>query len=191
MIKSVFSNRWVTPPGGCYEYGIGGDVVTAKKSHEIEILARELRRKHGLSTDGDMLMHVMDYMCPQLPDGFCTKPSTVTSVKSDEVKHNTALLFPGRCATPDVIERRETVCVECPKHTRRGFCVDCTGLLDWVYRGFNGKRGRFPADRALGVCLCDKVLAAAGATAAERPLVPGAGYPDNCWRLSDAKKETP
>jgi hypothetical protein len=186
-----FQSVNATPAGGCYEYGIGDEIVTAKDRAGICRQVHLLRRKHGLETSGDGFRYVMEYMCPRLPDGFCTSPSHVKYLHAGEVKERTARLFALRCATSDVIERRMETCVACDRHTRNGFCVDCTGLLQWIYRGYAGRRGQLPADRALGVCLCDEVLAAAGATVAERPLTEGVAYPAGCWRVAKpAKNET-
>jgi hypothetical protein len=186
-----FQSIHATPPGGCYEYSLNGETVTSLNVFDICAKTRHLRSKHGLETPGDGMRYVMEYMCPGLPNGFCTTPSTVKQVKAEKVKANTALLFSQISAPMDVIEKRMEACVECPQHTRRGFCVDCTGLLDWVYRGYQGLRGKLPADRALGVCLCDEVLAAAGATVDSRPLVTGIEYPEKCWRKPKESTNAP
>ena len=179
-----FQTASATPPGGCYEYAIGDDVVVSKNRFEMLRKVAELRTKHGLPTVGDGMKYLMEYMCPRLPDGFCTKPSAVKSYRVEEVKRDTAGLFTAMLAASDDIERRMEVCVACPSHTTRGFCVDCNGLLEWLYRGFTGRRGRLPADKVLGVCYPDGVMAAAGASVACRPLKAGAEYPSTCWRLS-------
>lgn len=184
-----FNSPRSTPPDGCYEYSAGGELVSSKNRNEIAKLTRDLRVKHGLPVIGDPFRYVMEYMCPSLPDGFCTAPSTVRPLRVAVVKEKTAALFPRALAINDEIERRMACCVECPKQTRRGFCVTCTGLLDWIYRGFSGKRGKLPADAVLGVCLCDEVLAAAGASVASRPLSDGVEYPETCWRLGASRKE--
>lgn len=184
-----FSNVNATPPGGCYEYSLDGQTLVSGRSRfDITAKARRLREAAGLPVIGDPFRYVMEYMCPRLPSGFCTTPSKVKSLRIQEVKDNTAKLFSARCATTDVIESRMVACVSCPMQTRQGFCVDCSGLLDWMYRGYGGRRPPLPEDRILGVCACDVVLAAAGATVAARPLTDGAEYPDACWRLQAAKE---
>ena len=184
-----FRNPRATPPGGCYEYTLQGETVSSRNRYDACRQVRDLRARHGLPTAGDGMSYLMEQMCPQLPDGFCTKPSQVRYVKAQDVKANTARLFAMRLAAADDIERRMEACVACPRQTRQGFCVDCTGLLDWIYRGFGGRRGKLPADRALGVCLIDEVLAAAGASVAGLPLKPGAAYPAECWRRAAAEPE--
>lgn len=184
-----FSNVNATPPGGCYEYSLDGKtIVTGRSRFDITAKARKLRAEAKVETIGDPFRYVMEYMCPRLPSGFCNTPSHVKSLRVNEVKEATAKLFALRCATSDVIESRMIVCVACPCHTRQGFCVDCSGLLDWMYRGYTGRRSPLPEDRILGVCTCDAVLAAAGATAATRPLTVEAVYPETCWRLQAAKE---
>lgn len=178
-----FISTNATPPTGYYEYGIDGDTVNARDIVAITRLARDLRAKHGLPPATNPFRYVMEYMCRFLPNGFCTEPSSTKALRGPEVKENTRRLFKMRLEPSDVIEKRMVICSSCPKHTRRGFCVDCTGLLEWIYRGFGTRRPQLPADRALGVCVCDEVLAAAGASVAGRPLTEGAEYPEGCWRV--------
>jgi hypothetical protein len=130
------------------------------------------------------MRYVMEWMCPRLPDGFCTAPSQIAPVlRAADVKQRTAELFRLPLTQADIAERRLEHCVnKCPAHTRRGFCLDCTGLLDWLYRGFGGARGRLPADRATGVCVIDKVMVAASAAVTGYPPAEGAEYPEGCWR---------
>lgn len=176
-----FKTRNAFPPGGCYEYAVGSDVVYSKSLSEITAKASELRRRHGLETIGDPFRYVMDYMCPRLPNGFCTSPSAVKVLRAEEVRGNTAKLFPLRCVTTDEIERRLSVCVKCEKHATRGFCMGCTGLLDWIYRGFAGRRPVLPPDQATGACAVSSELVAASATV-DRPAEDNPAYPDGCWR---------
>lgn len=184
-----FQTVTATPPGGCYEYSVDGETVVSRNRHDACRKVRELRAKHNLPTYGDGMSYLMDYMCPRLPDGFCTKKSSIKYLRADEVKRNTVMLFGSRLAASDDIERRMEACASCPRHTREGFCVDCTGLLDWMYRGFGGRRGKLPADRALGVCVCDEAMAAAVASVAEPRAKAGAAYPSNCWKAADTGGE--
>ena len=169
------------PATGYYEYSVEGETVTSKSKSAISLLAEGLRRRHGLDVVGDPFAYVMEYMCPRLPDGFCTKPSTVKYIRADEVKAKTASLFGARSVTSDEIEKRLSVCVSCPKHVTRGFCMGCSGLIDWIYRGFGGLRPKLPPDQATGVCAVSLELVAASATV-DRPAEGGAEYPDTCWR---------
>jgi hypothetical protein len=187
-MRTLFRSINATPPCGYYEYGIDGKTVTDRSRFGICLKVKELRGSLGLTTPGDGMSFVMEYMCPFMPDGFCTKPSSVKQIKSAVVKANTGFVFGEQCASNDEIERRMETCVSCPNHTTRGFCLDCTGLLDWIYRGFRGRRGPLPADRATGVCCLDEILVAASATAAGRPPRNGVEYPGNCWRNLVEKK---
>lgn len=187
-MSSRFRYRNATPPTGCYEYECGGDIVSSKSRFDICRKVTELRRAHGLLTVGDPFAYVEEYMCPRLPNGFCTKPSTVTYIKADEVKANTAALFGLPCVTTDVIEKRLSTCVTCPKHVTRGFCMGCSGLIDWIYRGFSGRRGRMPPDAATGVCSVGLDLVAASASVDVTP-VSGDRYPEGCWRRASEGTE--
>mgnify|MGYP000851320229 FL=1 len=174
----------MTPPGGLYEYELDGVLVQDRSRFGIAAKVRNLRASKGLQTVGDGFEYAMDWMCPRLPDGVCNEPSTVKAPDIRAIKENTTLLFGSRLAPSDVAERRLEICIRCPAHTRRGVCVDCTGLIDWVRKGMPG-RGTLPADQASGACLCDNVLSAAGASAASRPLTAGAEYPEGCWRTKE------
>ena len=188
MRIAMFKSKNATPPCGYYEYSVDGHKITDRSRIGICNKVLALRKSLGLPAVGDGLSYVMEYMCPYLPDGFCTSPSAVKSLKASVVKENTKGCFLGQCATSDVVERRMETCVSCPSHTTRGFCLDCTGLLDWIYRGFGRRRGPLPADRATGVCVLDEVLVAASATLADREPTVGAVYPENCWRNSAGSK---
>lgn len=181
-MRSIFRSINATPPCGYYEYAIGDMKVTDRSRFGICAKVKDLRKSLGLPVIGDGMSYVMEYMCPFLPDGFCSRPSTVKQMKAAVVKDNTRGVFKERCAPSDVVESRMETCVSCPNHTTRGFCLDCTGLLDWIYRGFGGTRGPLPADRATGVCTLDEILVAASATSAERPPRAGVEYPSHCWR---------
>lgn len=185
MSRVRFKSLFSTPPSGCYEYGLDGAVVSDRYRSGICAKVRDLRASKGLETLGDGFSYVMEYMCPSLPDGFCTAPSNVKYLQAEEVKARTMTLFSLPCATLDVVSRRLSVCVSCPKNIVRGFCLSCTGLLSWIYRGYGGRRPACPADVATGACACDRMLTAAVATAAAFPLTEGAGYPEGCWRVKE------
>jgi hypothetical protein len=185
-----FRTRHATPPCGYYEYRLGDAVVTDRTMMGICQKVREVRARQGLATVGDGFSYVMEYMCPFLPDGFCTQPSTVKAYSIQVVRAKTSRMFSLACVPADKIEKRMEICVSCPSHTTRGFCLDCTGLLDWVYAGFRGRRGRLPADRATGVCGEEAVLSAALATVTGQPLQEGAAYPANCWRVQETTDGT-
>lgn len=182
MVRPRFKSLFSRPPSGCYEYGLDGVVVSDRYKAGICAKVRSLRASKGLDTLGDGFAYVMEYMCPSLPDGFCTTPSPVKVLQAEEIKTRTAALFRLPCATFDDVNSRLSVCVSCPKNIVRGFCLTCTGLLTWIYRGYGGRRPPCPADAATGACACDRMLTAAVATAASFPLTDGAEYPAGCWR---------
>ena len=176
-----FKSIDATPPNGCYEYECDGVYVSSKSRFDICRKVVSLRATRGLEIVGDPMRYVMDYMCPRLPNGFCTQPSTVKTLKADEVKAATAKLFGLPCVPVDEIQRRLEGCLSCRCHVTRGFCMGCSGLIEWIYKGFGGRRGKLPPDSATGVCSCSLELVAASATA-DRPQTADAGFPDGCWR---------
>lgn len=184
-----FRGVYNTPPTGFYEYEVLGKRIQSRSRLEACMMVSNLRNDLGLPVVGDGMSYIMEYMCPRLPDGFCSHPSEIKRLAVDDVKKATAALFPMRVAASDVIETRLVTCSACAEQTRDGFCVDCNGLLDWVYRGFNGKRGALPPDRALGVCKCDGVMTAAGASVEGLPLKEGVKYPEGCWRIAGGKDQ--
>lgn len=184
MGRPRFNSIHATPSGGIYEYAIDGDVVRSKSRSNIGVMANDLRKKHGLPTSHDPFIFVMEYMCPRMPNGFCTQPSSIKTIKAAEVKEKSARLFNAPCATSDVIDARLAKCIGCPMHRTRGFCMDCTGMIDWMLRGYGGKRPLLPVDHYTGVCECDLILASVLASAAETPLTEGAKYPEGCWRTA-------
>jgi len=184
MGRPRFISIHATPPGGWYEYAIGEDVVRDRSRFRIAEAANKLREKHGLPTSHDPFIFVMEYMCPMLPDGFCTIPTSIKTIKAAEVKANSLPLTQRPCATSDVIENRLITCVNCPKHRTRGFCMDCNGLLVWLYQLFGTRRPPLSVDHATGVCECELVLVAASASVADRPPVTGVEYPAGCWRTA-------
>jgi len=178
-----FKYRNASPPGGVYEYSLNGETVSDRSRIEISRKATRMRIQAGLLVFGDGFPHVMEYMCPSLPNGFCTAPSTGKSVNPAEVKRQTSTLFGMRLLPVDEIERREEICRNCPSHQRRGFCPTCTGLHQWVYNGFRGQRPKIPQDIICGACAEDLFLVVASASVADLPPTPGANYPEGCWRI--------
>ena len=184
-----FQSINATPPGGLYEYELNGVYVSARSRFDI---SREVRRMHaaaGILTLGDGFPHVMAYMCPKLPNGFCSEPSTIKMIHADQVKAKTKTLFNLPLVPVDIISKRLNKCVNgCPNHRVRGFCPTCSGLTTWVARGFSGNRPALPYDMGCGVCTEDLMLVAASASVVEFPETPGAKYPEGCWRR---QKEVP
>lgn len=179
-----FVSLHATPPGGMYEYAIGDDVVRDRSRFRIAELANKLREKHGLPTSHDPFRFVMEYMCPRLPSGFCNQPTSIKTIRSAEVKANSLPLMKLPCTTSDVITERLVTCVDCPMHRTRGFCMDCTGILTWIYSAFGARRPQLSVDHATGVCECELMLVAVSASVADRPPMTGVEYPAGCWRTA-------
>jgi len=182
-----FRSPDATPPTGCYEYGCGGRIVTARTRSAISRAVLELRSSLGLESSGDGFSYVEEYMCPYLPNGYCTGPSGINPLQIQDVKGNTSRLFSRACVTGDVIAERLAVCKGCPDHVTKGFCMgSCSGLLEWIYRGFAGRRGAIADDTGAGVCRHDAafVVATASVAVSEYPPSKTEQYPDMCWRTS-------
>lgn len=184
-----FKYRNASPPDGWYEYAIGDEVARERNRFDICRRVREMHEARGLPVFGDGFTHVMEYMCPRLPDGFCNKPSNLPKpLMAAEVKERTVPLFYRPIVPSDAIERRLETCVRCPAHTRRGFCADCSGIIDWMLRGFGGRRGKVPADNASGVCYAERVMAAALASVDAQPR-DDVQYPEGCWLLAEKQAQ--
>jgi hypothetical protein len=183
-MSARFRSPDATPPTGCYEYSCGGRTVTARTRSAIARAALELRAAAGLESAGDGFRYVEEYMCPFLPNGYCTEPSAVNPLELGDVKARTSSLFALPCVTGDVITERLAVCSTCPAHATRGFCMgECSGLLEWIYKGFAGRRVRLPADFGSGVCRHDAMFVVASASIHGLPPRAGEAYPGGCWRV--------
>lgn len=181
-----FKSPGATPPGGVYEYELNGEVVRDRSNIRIALLVERLRTKHGLPSIGGGMRYVMEYMCPKLPDGFCTTPSSNPPIRASDVKLATVPCFAKPVATSDVIEERIATCVACKEQRTSGFCMDCGNLLGWVYEAFGTRRPRLPADHVTGVCQCDKTLVVASASVADPASE--IQYPANCWHKTTEAK---
>lgn len=170
-----------TPPTGCYEYECGGRYITSPSRSAISRMALDLRASQGLPSVGTGIEYVMEYMCPRLPDGFCTRPSSIPYLKVEDVKAATAALFPLPLATTDVISERLRICVRCQDHVTRGFCMGCSGFQEWIYKGFSGRRARLSEDAGAGICPHDRAFVAAVASVSAMPAEAGI-RPAGCWR---------
>lgn len=168
---------------GKYHYELDGEHIKERTTTAMRFAVRDLRTRHGLPTIGDPIDYVAEYMCPTLPDGWCTTPSKVKIMRADEVKANTVPFFSKPVETFDVADKRLIRCVNCPAHDRT-LCVTCTGLVGWVSRNIGGgRRPRLQADDASGVCSACGALSAAivcSRYSEDEPVWENA--PATCWR---------
>ncbi len=180
-MSARFVNHDYLPPGGKFWFDDGPVHIETRSRFEMTNAIRTYLRKTGQPVPHDPFDLAMACMCPHLPDGVCDKPSGVKIVRMDEVKDNTRKLFrPCPQAAYDDISARLATCHSCPEHDRN-FCPGCTGLPEWISRGFGGDRRPVPADLASGICKRDHVLVSAAATPAD-PAKLGEGAPNGCWR---------
>lgn len=170
------------PPGGVYFFAIGDDYVESRSRAEIKDMAIAVYKKHGKVPPFDVFECVMEYMCPKMPDGFCTGPSTETAVSVSIIKENTRQLFRKKVADPIVIRERLHTCLSCPENSR-AVCPSCCGLTDWVVRNMTG-RTRIPADEFAFVCGPAQAFVSALVTAEDPGPAPEGCHKD-CWRLKN------
>lgn len=178
----AFNNKFATPPGGLYVYELNGQVVSHRSVLMMEALIRELHAKFGIPLTKAPEYLLAEQMCPQLPNGFCSKAVGIRRYDINECRANALPYYTKPMATRDVIEQRLAYCVSCPKNDRM-ICLTCTGLIDEVKRGFGGRREKLPQDAAVSVCLCAKTLGAVVSSVeytADDPV--WEGTPDTCWR---------
>lgn len=177
-----FKSRDYRPDDGWYWYTDGDVEIRDTTRFGITNKVEAYLRSRGEAPPPDPFALVMECMCPHLPDGVCTDPSTVKRVTMREVKGNSGKFFGKPAATNDEIARRLSICHSCPLHDRK-FCPGCSGLPEWVSLGFGGTRKPLPADLASGVCKADNTLISAAATpAGVTPFKLGEEAPDGCWR---------
>ncbi len=179
MAKQKFKSIDYHPEHG-YDYA--DDLGSFHDSTKLGIC--EKVRKHFVATGrmppGDPFLHVMNYMCPRLPDGTCTEPSRFKFTTIEQIKVNTRKFFGQPMATFDDIEARLLICQSCDKH-RRDYCPGCTGFGRWIEAGFGGRRSALAIDEVCGICSVDETMVAAAATP-KAVVAIGQEAPDVCWR---------
>lgn len=168
------------PPGGFFFYELNGERVQARLWPDMEPMVRALMQKHGVV--GSPAAVVSEFMCPSMPDWYCSGPNLRHVLRIPEIRENAGPYFHKQIVPFDVVSRRLRCCQQCPKHTRN-FCLTCTGLSDWIMVSFNNRRTRVPEDQASGTCECAKTLEAVIATVDYADSDPvWDGVPDTCWR---------
>jgi hypothetical protein len=181
-VRNRFKSPNYRPDDGWYWYTDGEVELRDMTRYGITLKVASHLRAKGVRPPPDPFVLVMDCMCPHLPNGVCREPSAVKHVSMNEIKANTVKFFGRPAAAYDVISDRLSKCHTCAQHDRR-FCPGCTGLPEWVSRGFGGARKPLPADLASGVCKLDCTLVSGAATPDDvTPFRLGEEAPDGCWR---------
>lgn len=173
-----FKSVMCPPPTGEFFFEHGGERVSAPTWNDFFPKMQAFMRKHGLGGAPEDL--AASYMCPHLPDWYCTKGGI--HVPGLKESRDRAVPYFARHVVPyDEIIRRLAVCRTCPKHSRN-VCLTCTGALDWVVGRFGGRRKRLPDDTPSGTCLAAGTFESVVASVDMRGVPAWEGTPDNCWR---------
>lgn len=179
-----FTSQFLAPPGGEYFFECDGESFrTPSYSEAVRRVADIMRRKGKPSRPPEAVL--AEYMCPHMPDGFCTRQYGNKTFTLEQMKEDAKRYFNLPLVPFDEVERRLSVCTQCPRHSRT-FCLTCVGAVDWIRRGFGGARRILPVDAYTGACQCAGTFAAVVASVEETSLPPWthATKPNTCWRKS-------
>jgi hypothetical protein len=188
------------PPGGVYFYEIeaaDGVAVRFESYKTVDDLVWQIQSYldlNGLPPIEHLKAKVIEYMCDNMPSGFCREDSknprkfiTLTQVKDFTnliFKRATSFSPASFLASLPEAERRASVCSECPLNDRSR-CTVCGGLLAFV-RKLVGRR-ETSYDPVLGTCnLCGcllrvKVHVSSEALKASTTKPPADQIPGFCW----------
>ena len=174
-----------------YQIPGGPFVETPCDWAEIEGEVRVKCREYGLPEIPDLRDAIEDYMCRNLPDGFCTGKSDNPPVSYHSVVQATTRLVETAAkagkfghVTASRIDVRASACLDCPMHSM-SLCLACEGILADFARYTSGRRT--PYDKTLRVCracMCAVPLM----LHADASAVPAAEYPANCWIPKETEK---
>lgn len=189
------------PPGGVYFYELatpGSSGSVRFESHKtVDDLVWQITSYCDLNKikpPDHLKAEVVEYMCDNLPAGFCRHSSTSARkfVTITQVKEFTSLLFkrafsfsPASFLAPLLeAEKRASVCSTCPLNDRTR-CTVCGGLLSLVRKLVGSRETTY--DPVLGTCnLCGcllrvKVHVSSEALKAATKKPPEELIPDFCW----------
>ena len=177
---TFFTSKFVPPPGGEYFFQYGGDSFRTRSYDEAVRKTQEIMQKHGLS--GYPPGVLAEFMCPHMPDGFCTKNFGNRVFTLDAQRSEAISYFSKPLVAFDETERRLSKCMQCPKHSRT-FCASCLGVPEWIRSGFRNARRILPVDKFVGTCTCAGTFASVVASVRTDALpVWRETCPDSCWR---------
>lgn len=186
MTPARFKSVMTPPPGGKFFYEINGERVEAPSWVEMYPKARELMIKNGVT--GPVEWAVATYMCPFMPDWYCSGVSGRTVVRDKEAWANSEVYFRGDLVTHDIISSRLRICAKCKAHSREGVCLTCTGGLARILATFRGRRPKVLEDELSGVCTVARAYESVMASVECEPLT-GESVPEGCWRNGNGTTE--
>lgn len=177
-----FTSRFVPPPGGEYFFESEGASFRTRSYAEAIRRTTSILQSQG-KLKGPAEAALAEYMCPFMPDGFCTKPYGNKTFTLDQMRSEAKRYFSLPLVPFDDVEKRLQTCMACPKHSRT-FCLTCVGAIDWIRSGFRGARRMLPVDSYTGTCQCAGTFAAVVASIEESslPAWDKAEKPSTCWR---------
>jgi hypothetical protein len=178
-------NKFTRPPSGQYTYELDGQCVAGRTYYEFAARVTDLHNRLGKPLTEDVDIAIARYLCPQLPDGYCSQASQVKMLSMDSVKAIAGPYFLKNMEPRDITEARLSICANCPCNSR-SVCLSCTGLDTWMRTNFRNRRDRLPQDAGVGICVCAETLASVVATVAYDAAEPvWNNTPDTCWRKAN------
>jgi hypothetical protein len=185
MTSPRLLNKFTRPPSGQYTYELKGQCVAGRTYYEFAARVTDLHARLGVPLTEDVDIAIARYLCPFLPDGYCSTPSAVKMLSIDDVKSKAYPYFTKPMEPRDKVEARLSICANCPCNSR-SVCLSCTGLDTWIRTNFRQKRDRMPQDAGVGICVCAGTLASVVATVAYDASEPvWDKTPDTCWRKAN------
>lgn len=185
MMRFKRKTQW--PPGGVFFYQVPETKMFFDSRASKYDLLDQIVRHYGankLEIPVDLEARVDDYICRNVPDGFCEgdtdgEKSPFRNLTVWTVEKNSRNLLVGTAyADQKTAESRVAKCLGC-KNNLRHMCASCTGLLQ-VIRGILGRRAT-PADSFLGVCAATGCLLTAMAFRKDVKYACECATPEECW----------
>lgn len=176
-----FVSQFVPPPGGKYFFKYRNEAFETDSYADAIDRVRGILRKYGMQ-HLSAATALATYMCPFMPDGFCTENYGNKVFALDKQWETAQRYYKLPVVAFDEIERRLAVCSTCPRRNRT-FCLSCGGGLQRIRAGFGGARRILPADQFTGTCLCAGTFESVIASV-EKDALPewDEAPPPNCWR---------
>jgi hypothetical protein len=180
-----FLSQNSSPPGGVYFFELNGERVQSKSKVEICARVKMLYYGQGYPVPHTPFDVIMDYMCPYMPEGFCSGTGPHKNMLSiSKLQENTRALFGRPVATPVRIRERLQTCIRC-RCNSRAECPSCVNLAEWVIEKLN-TRSRIPADELVHVCVPAGAMVSALVSIDDPGDIPD-GCPERCWRHYERK----
>lgn len=173
-----FRSVMQTPPGGEWFFEHGGERVSDTSWPRFLPKLLDIMRRHKLT--GAPRDVAAAYMCPHMPDWFCTAGG-VKVTGADSARKAAQPYFSKHLVPYNVMIQRLAKCRECPRHSR-SVCLTCTGILDWIGRSFGSRRTSLPDDRLSGICTCAGTFESVITSVDSKELPEWSDVPECCWR---------